>query len=283
MISFVLSISRKRLIVRAGLLGVACSALFLSGCSIRVNRTDGASHLPAYLRPARREFRESTTVKPTIGEPKSASVGERLFVKGAGAWFRYPKMKMNSGVTVELPARGAVKGKTVKFEIQRTTLNLKYQSDKHLYFCAPRTLVSCESNLDSYKSRLPNVIIGVLKSKQTARLHWFVLLPSTSFWVPSQRYSRPVKPEDELVETWEDIAELDPGGEWVALYYGGFVDGKIHFELEESKGPDANVRREFKFNLNKDGSPTRIGVKDFVFDILKVDNVKLNYRWVSIE
>ena len=186
---------------------------------------------------------------------------------------------MSQGVSGYVPARAAVKGKKIEFEILETTLRLQYETEKHLYFCASRSKASCKTNVSGLKPHVGSALIGVLKSRKTETLEWFVR------WHGREVYSRPVKPEDGVVlnEIWEEVAELDPGGEWVALYYGGFVDGKIHFELLESRGPDADVKREFKFNLNEDGSPTRIGVKDFVFEVLQVDNVRLEYKWVSIE
>ena len=276
-VSFSNSNNRNWLKVRAALFGCLCLALISSGCR-DVLREKFIGVIPP-------DCGDAKPVKMQINTPLSATVGERLWIT-AGSWFRCPIYEMGSDVLIEIPGRDGQKWKTAAFEIKKTTLTWKFQTENHKYYCAPKTKASwVDRKTDDGDEDLSfERYMGVRRSKQTGILEWFAILiysPKTDR--PRREvYFRKVRLDEEEELTLNFKPRYDPNGAWAALYYLGYFDKKIHFEWQaSSEDSDTGLQRVFQFHLDKDHPPTRIVVKDFALEVLDVDNVKLRYQWIE--
>jgi hypothetical protein len=223
------------------------------------------------------ELKTPIVIDAQIDETLEVSAGERMFVRGS--MFEIDCLKMNSGIESKMDG---YMGVDFDFAITATVLTLAFQTKHHLYYAAPPETITATYNGASVFGA--GDFAGIREDKVSETLAWFIDNSKTNLrsgyggdWV----WTRPYQAEVEFERTRTKL--LDTSGEWVALYYAGHYDGKVHFELEEATGPDANTRRDFQFNLNGDKSPTRIALKGFKLDIISVDNVSLTYRWVSID
>ncbi|MDQ8208176.1 hypothetical protein QEH52_11695 [Coraliomargarita sp. SDUM461003] len=95
-------------------------------------------------------------------------------------------------------------------------------------------------------------------------------------------WSRPVRPEDGLRYSWaEEPVYDDQLSNLTTIVFDGYYNDLIIFTLSEQHGLDLK-EKEFKFNLNEDGSPTLVSFKGMVLKIIEVDNLGLTYEWVKL-
>ena len=223
-------------------------------------------------------LRTEISVDAPLEVQMGAAAGERLFVRGA--MYEVPCLataqdhssKMNGFLGIDFD-----------YSVKASTMRLAFQTDQHLYYVAPRNLVSAEYNGTSVLAEEDQV--GVRESKTGGRLEWFVdnTIHNNRGGAPGDWiWHRTVTTAEESSIERTTGQFLDDSGDWVAFYYAGFFDDKVHFELEESSAGEQGPRRAFKFNLSDEG-PTRIAIKGFKLDILSVDSEQLTYQWVSID
>jgi hypothetical protein len=224
------------------------------------------------------EFKTPVVVEAPLNTVLSVAAGERMFVRGA--LFEIDALAIDRDIESTIPNSMST---TLKFSIKKCDLLLNYQTKTHLYFCAPR------GNVEVSHPRLglvlsPDDYVGIRKSKHNNKLEWFIdnsgFYSSKGFdgtWI----WSRELK-EKEVDLKQSKARILEKTGEWVALYYAGFFDGKVHFELEDSSDLSGK-RREFQFNVDPSGKETKAAIKGFQFEIIAVDNLALKYRWIAVD
>ena len=224
------------------------------------------------------EFRTPVVVDASLDKVFSVPAGERMFVRGS--LFESDALAMDNDVELIISGSVAI---PFKFTIKKCNLLLTYQTKSDLYFCAPR------ENIEPSNPRLglvpgPTDHVGIRKCKYSGELEWFVDdtvarnskgIDGTWIW------TQPV-PRKEVGLKPCRVSFFDKTGEWVALYYAGFFDSKVHFELEDSTDLSGR-RREFQFNVDPSGKETKAAIKGFQFEIIAVDNLALKYRWIAVD
>jgi hypothetical protein len=209
----------------------------------------------------------------------SVSAGERMHVRGS--LLEVDALGMSGSMDSTMPGSLPT---PFRFKIEQCDLILEYQTKEHLYFCAP------SANAQAFHPTKPSLSVlahddsvGVRKSKKDGALEWFV--DNTRYnnrkgnggdWI----WSRAVRADDVLLRP-TSVRSLGKAGEWVALYYAGYYDQKVHFELEESWNRTGK-RLEFQFNVANPNQVTSLAIKGFELEVLQVDNRSMSYRWVAV-
>ena len=227
------------------------------------------------------EFRSQVVIEAALNKPLSVAAGERMFVRGS--LYEIDAYSVETDFESTMPNTDfAVPGGPFRFAIKKCDLVLQYQTKDYLYFCAPKTHVD-SSHPSTFGLERVEYDAGLRKSKVDGTLQWFVdnsARWTSQYFAGSWVWARNIEPQDAVVSPHR-VRLIDPKGDWVALYYAGYFDNKIHFELEESSGGDIG-RRAFQFNVGQPGESIKAAIKGFVFEVDRVDNLSMTYRWIAV-
>ena len=219
-------------------------------------------------------------VTPPLYTEFVASAGDRLLVHGE--IFDVPMIQLQYPVEVPVYAPEYLSGQ-YRIRLEASVLQLTTRTDRYSYFDASPRYYSV-SHGGVWSEPRTGDRVGIRRPHGVGCDEWFLFLRS---WGRSREsavsFSVPVSVQDSSL-FHDGIAQItDPNGEWRRLVFAGFFDGKVHFELEETHGPDSHVTRNFQFNLNQDDSSTLIGIRDYRLEILSADTVQMKYRWLALE
>jgi hypothetical protein len=224
------------------------------------------------------EFRRPVTLEAPIGEVLKATAGERIFLRGD--FYEVDALAMSDSFTASMDG---LMGIDFTFSIEKSTLPLSFHTDEHLYFAAPMHLSSATSG--SRNILATGDTVGVRQSKETGEREWYVdntrenhNRGATGDWI----WTRPCRPEDGVSFKDAKAAVFNEGGDRVSLYYAGYFDGKVHFELESATGHDTSPLRQFQFNVSEEETPLTIAIKEFELEVVSVNGASLRYRWTRL-
>ena len=197
---------------------------------------------------------------------KRASAGDRMFIKGT----------LFEVDCISIPRKVRRNIGRYSVLIEPTQLPLTFQTPAHLLYVAPRDSVLKASFTSQIIS--PYVThVGIRENKSTGELSWFIDSQFGAYAEREYTSTQNIEHERKKVTVFSD------SGEWSGLHYDGFYDNKVHFELLESGGSASVERRKFQFNLTEGEASTQVAIKGFVLEILAVDNLGLQYRWIRID
>lgn len=197
----------------------------------------------------------------------SASAGANIFV--SGDVFDVPAIRVGEpfsfagpgGVQIDFPIS------TVPM-IEETGSQLLYIHDSPISYTTRR-------------GKVKPLVIGFAESKsnpEEVRVYW--KQPEDSFFYGQRSDEVPLINSTTLQRTRTNF--VNPSGRWITLYYAGYYNDQIHFELEDSSDRSSASRLNFHFDIKRELLPMQAAIRGLVFEVSTVDAVSLKYRWVKI-
>src|SRR3990167_5547619 len=207
-----------------------------------------------------------------IGKLLSTETGEDIFVEGA--YIEGEKIVIEQDTDLMIPGSMMI---PFPVQIVASELTLTRVTPEWKYFCG-------ES--ESVAASFPG-LGSVIASGDCVGVRVSVSNPAKKEWVvDNSNYNR-------MNTIWskslsgEQSAAVHPVRSKIPfsvktlkrITFDGYFSGQLHFTWQEISSGERDSR-DFTFDF--DGRPTVVGIKGNIFNVLKADNLSLQYEWVKI-
>lgn len=207
-----------------------------------------------------------------VGQELVASAGDSVFVSGQTG--QRHALEMSDSISSTMP--GAY-GLPFDFSIERCSLQGAFQTAKHKYFAAPYEKCDARHSMLG-KVIVPGDSVGVRISRTTGEREWYV--DNSRYNRMDTVWHRRVKEEDNISFSPVEVAVIDESSNMTSIVYDGFYSGLLHFTFREVTMGDVR-ENEFKFDV-AEGQVTPVNIRGNIFEVLRVDNLGMVYRWVEV-